>query len=88
MSALEPLELLVYAAIGALIGFFSGLLGIGGGAVLQWGLGLVVGAFPETAGEASAYRTLFLLTGTLVAAASLGYAPLGRKLGAKRVTAT
>jgi uncharacterized membrane protein YfcA len=30
---LTPLELSVYAAIGALIGFFSGLLGIGGGAV-------------------------------------------------------
>ena len=55
------------------------LFGIGGGAVLQWGLGLVVGAFPATAaGEASAYSTLFLLTGTLVAAASLGYAPLER----------
>lgn len=30
---LAPLQLMVYAAIGALIGFFSGLLGIGGGAV-------------------------------------------------------
>jgi uncharacterized membrane protein YfcA len=33
LGALEPSELLVYVAIGALIGFFSGLLGIGGGAV-------------------------------------------------------
>lgn len=55
------------------------LFGIGGGAVLQWGLGLVVGAFPEAAaGGTAAYSTLFLITGTLVAAASLGYAPLGR----------
>jgi predicted MFS family arabinose efflux permease len=56
------------------------LFGIGGGALLQWGLGLVVGLFPDTAAgkPAAAYSTLFLLTGVLVAVATLAYAPLGR----------
>lgn len=55
------------------------LFGIGGGALLQWGLGLVVGLFADTAaGKPTAYSTLFLLTGALVAAATLAYAPLGR----------
>lgn len=56
------------------------LFGIGGGALLQWGLGGVVGLFPDTAAgkPAAAYSTLFLLTGALVAVATLAYAPLGR----------
>ena len=59
------------------------LFGIGGGALLQWALGLVAGQFPEAAG--TAYSTLFLLTGTLAVAASVGYAPLGRLEQPQRV---
>jgi len=58
------------------------LFGIGGGALLQWSLGLVVGFFPDTAlgRPPEAYSTLFFITGGLVLAAALGYAPLrGRR---------
>ncbi len=56
------------------------LFGIGGGALLQWGLGLVVGLFPDTAlgKPPEAYSALFAVTAVLVAAA-LGYAPLRRR---------
>ncbi len=57
------------------------LFGIGGGALLQWSLGLVVGFFPDTAlgKPPEAYSTLFFITGGLVLAAALGYAPLRRR---------
>ncbi len=63
------------------------LFGIGGGAFLQWGLGLVVGLFPDTAlgNPSGTYSTLFVVTGVLVAAAALGYAPLRRRQPQKKV---
>ena len=61
------------------------LFGIGGGALLQWGLGLVVGLFPDAAlgKPPEAYSALFLLTGGLVVAAVLSYAPLRHRRAQK-----
>ncbi len=62
------------------------LFGIGGGAILQWGLGLVLGLFPDTAlgKPLGAYSALFVVTGVLVVAAALGYAPLRRRQPRKK----
>lgn len=62
------------------------LFGIGGGALLQWGLGGVVGLFPATAAgrPPEAYSTLFLITAILVAGALLVYASLGRPRSAPK----
>lgn len=62
------------------------MFGIGSSALLQWGLGVVVGLFPLTAAGSAppvAYRTIFLLTAGLLVVALMYYAPLVR-LGAKR----
>jgi hypothetical protein len=54
------------------------LFGIGGGALLQWGLGLLIGLFPDSAtGKVPlAYTASFLLTAGLCFAGVLLYAPL------------
>ena len=56
------------------------LFGIGGGALLQWGLGAVVGAFAAVAGgdDLTAFRAALLITAALVMLALLGFAPLAR----------
>lgn len=54
------------------------VFGIGGGALLQWGLGGLIGLFSGTQGEAplAAYAAALLATGALCLAATLVYAPL------------
>jgi len=57
------------------------LFGIGGGALLQWGLGLLIGRFPTSATGAyppEAYTASFLFTALLCLAAVLFYLPLRR----------
>ena len=41
----DPLTWLIYAALGVFVGFFSGLLGIGGGSMIVPTLGLAFVAF-------------------------------------------
>lgn len=58
------------------------LLGIGGSALLQWLLGVVIGLFPRDgsgAYPAEAYGAIFLLTAGLIAAALAFYWPLLRE---------
>jgi len=58
------------------------IFGIGGSALLQWGLGILIGLFPLTVASrhpAAAYRTAFLLTAGLCALALLFYLPLIRQ---------
>ena len=58
------------------------LFGIGGSALLQWWLGLIVNVFPQTAQGATvalAYTTIFAVTGMLCLATLLFYLPLARK---------
>ncbi|MEX2542269.1 MAG: MFS transporter [Trueperaceae bacterium] len=60
------------------------LLGIGGSALLQWWLGVVIGLFTRTETGAyppHAYTAIFLVTATLVAAALIIYWPLLRDDG-------
>ncbi len=59
------------------------LFGIGGGALLQWGLGAVIGAYPTEAGghDATAFRAALAVTALLVAIALARYAPLTRRSG-------
>ena len=56
------------------------LFGIGGGALLQWGLGALVGAFAAAGGggELNAFRAALLVTAAMVALALIGFAPLAR----------
>jgi predicted MFS family arabinose efflux permease len=57
------------------------LLGIGGSALLQWLLGVIVELYPRTAAGGyapQAYSTIFLLTAALIAAALAFYWPLSR----------
>jgi len=62
------------------------LFGIGGGALLQWGLGAVIGAFPTVGGAhaATAFRAALAVTALLVAIALARYAPLTRRSGRPR----
>ncbi|TVR85242.1 MAG: MFS transporter [Trueperaceae bacterium] len=62
------------------------LFGIGGGALLQWGLGAVIGAYPSEAGghDATAFRAALVVTALLVAVALARYAPLTRRSGPRR----
>lgn len=70
------------------------VFGIGGGALLQWLLGVVVGSFPEAAAgdyPAAAYRVIFVITGGLNLAALLFYLPMlqrarDRAYGSAQVT--
>ena len=59
------------------------LFGIGGGALLQWGLGAVVGAFEAVDGvhPPVAFQSALGLTALLVLVALLRYAPLTRPSG-------
>jgi predicted MFS family arabinose efflux permease len=54
------------------------LFGIGGGALLQWGLGLVVGAFPSAAERHPpvAFEAALVVTALIVLVALVRYAPL------------
>ena len=57
------------------------VFGIGGSALLQWGLGLIIGLFPLLEGGGhppGAYRTAFLVTAGLTALAFAVYLPLAR----------
>lgn len=56
------------------------LFGIGGGALLQWSLGGVVGLFPVTVAGSppEAYAALFIITAALIISTLLVYASLGR----------
>lgn len=60
------------------------VFGIGGGALLQWGLGGLIGLFPSTPEGAplAAYTAALLVTGALCLGATLFYAPLGWRQGA------
>lgn len=59
------------------------LFGIGGGALLQWGLGAVVGAFPSVDGvhPPEAFQSALGVTALLVLVALVRYAPLTRPSG-------
>ncbi len=56
------------------------LFGIGGGALLQWGLGVVVGAFPSVAGAHPpiAFQAALAVTAALVLVTLVRFAPLTR----------
>lgn len=65
------------------------VFGIGGGALLQWGLGLLIGLFPSTASGKPpvAYTAAFLLTALLCLGATLFYLPLRRPIRTRQVEA-
>lgn len=55
------------------------LFGIGGGALLQWGLGIVIGTVAATgAGDLAAFRAALLVTAALALLAVIGFVPLAR----------
>jgi predicted MFS family arabinose efflux permease len=57
------------------------LFGIGGGALLQWGLGAVIGLFPTLADgrpPAAAFTAAILVSAAVAAAALVGFVPLLR----------
>lgn len=58
------------------------VFGMGGSALLQWALGVLIGLFPTAAGGAYppvAYRAALFATALLVAVALVGYLPLLRR---------
>ena len=62
------------------------VFGIGSIALLQWGLGIVIGLFPALPSGVApplAYRTVLWLTAALLIAALAHYAPLVRRGGAR-----
>jgi MFS family permease len=60
------------------------IFGIGGSALVQWGLGALIGGFPQDAAGAhvpAAYRIAFLVTAGLCVLAMVAYLPLLRRRG-------
>ncbi len=58
------------------------IFGIGGSALVQWGLGILIGTFALAASgdhPIIAYRTLFVVTGGLCVIAVIGYWPMLKK---------
>lgn len=59
----------------------ANIFGIGGSALVQWGLGVLIGSYPEIGGAppAVAYRAALLVTAGLCLLATLVYLPLLRR---------